>query len=826
MLNYSNFLKLFYVICIVCNFAYSGYTQNIKLPSSVNTLHGALIYLNKNYDVAFSCNDTWAKECKIDTSLIFKNVRDAISKLTKSCKLKFKRINRVYVILKPELSNESSNIISQKRSSKNYSFKGYVIDVQTKEPLPFSSISIGISQLTTDESGFFNYKCSDSVVNVRIEHLGYNNFQGPISSSEVNKIGLRPSVNELQTVTVEASQNTGFVETIDPPGIIKLNDKLASLLPNNGNNSLFALLRLQAGVLAAGEQTNDFIIWGSYKGQSQIRFDGITIFNSSSYNDNIGAINPLFIQDVEIHKGGYQVHLGDRVGSVVSITSKSGSIDKYGGALSLCNQSVSGRVNIPIAQTSSLQLSLRSTFPNIFDPGTYNADTSNNFYFGDANLKYTLPLKNGDNFKISVLGNLDNYDSKSIELNSFNKYFSSIERNRQQFGASVFWGKKWEKAGQTNFTTAYSFLSTQQENELIFEDFQVFGQKFIQSNFTKNTISEYYVKADHHLPATHHQAISFGLRGTYMQSTFLQDSSGVTSKNTLSSSYRMSTYIKDNISINKFVSIQPGFRFDILLSPIVQPFIQPRIDVVVKPLRNLMVKLAYGIYNQYLVEYTVVDNLSNQIYYWDIPGNKGLEPLQGMHYVAALSYGQQFFNFEIEGYYKTISNLSRFVFDSNKGELVIQNGDARIYGVDMYFNTTFKGQRIWFVYSLTKTEERFGKMVAYQRAIHDQRHEIKMAGLFRIKPIYFSINYVFGTGFPNPNNLVSEENIRVYSRLDIAIMARHEAKKYTLESGLSVLNVLNTRNISFNNFSNFPDGSTRFSRALPITPTLFINVNF
>ena len=101
-----------------------------------------------------------------------------------------------------------------------------------------------------------------------------------------------------------------------------------------------------------------------------------------------------------------------------------------------------------------------------------------------------------------------------------------------------------------------------------------------------------------------------------------------------------------------------------------------------------------------------------------------------------------------------------------------------------------------------------------------------MAGLFRIKPIYFSINYVFGTGFPNPNNLVSEENIRVYSRLDIAIMARHEAKKYTLESGLSVLNVLNTRNISFNNFSNFPDGSTRFSRALPITPTLFINVNF
>ena len=143
MLNYSNFLKLFYVICIVCNFAYSGYTQNIKLPSSVNTLHGALIYLNKNYDVAFSCNDTWAKECKIDTSLIFKNVRDAISKLTKSCKLKFKRINRVYVILKPEFSNESSNIISQKRSSKNYSFKGMLLMSKQKNHYLFLLFQLG-----------------------------------------------------------------------------------------------------------------------------------------------------------------------------------------------------------------------------------------------------------------------------------------------------------------------------------------------------------------------------------------------------------------------------------------------------------------------------------------------------------------------------------------------------------------------------------------------------------------------------------------------------------------------------------------------------------
>ena len=37
--------------------------------------------------------------------------------------------------------------------------------------------------------------------------------------------------------------------------------------------------------------------------------------------------------------------------------------------------------------------------------------------------------------------------------------------------------------------------------------------------------------------------------------------------------------------------------------------------------------------------------------------------------------------------------------------------------------------------------------------MHDQRHELKVAGLAKIKSFHFSANYVFGSGFPDPAQL-------------------------------------------------------------------------
>ena len=799
------------------------HSQSFRLPGKVFSLHDALIFLNKNYKLEFSCNSKLSASCTVDNTLNYSSIEEALNSWTEDCELRYKIINKVFVFYKSKINKESGGL---KKTPVIYHVKGKVIDAISKEPLPFSSVSIGISQILTDENGFFYYQTKDSVVVFSVSHVGYYDYSDSINGNDEINIGLIPSITKLKTITVNSGPGINIINLLEKPGVEKINLPFSTLIPSNTNNSVFAALRLRPGVMAAGEQSRDFIVWGSYKGQSHIYFDGITVFSSSSINENIGTVNPLMVRDVEIHKGGYQVNLGDRAGAVVNIVSKSGNPEKIETDLSICNQSVSGRLNIPINKKSAVQFSLRSTFPDVFNPSTYNKDTLMTHYFGDLNLKYELPMKNGDNLSVSLIANIDDFATKSGEKNGFKEYFSSREQNRYQLGGSVRFSKKWKKAGKTNFFTAFSHLNTDRNNLIAFDDIQVLSEKFLETYTTSNAVSEYYFRTEQHLPASKFQEVSFGLGTVFNQAHFSRDTAGVNYKNTVNSACRITSFLMDNFNITKYLSLQPGIQADLFFGETVSPYWQPRINAVFKPLKNLKIKLAWGIYNQYIVEYAFVDDLNNRFFFWDIPDNVEKKPLQSMHYLLSLSYGQQYFNFKLEGFYKTIANLTQFVQVDQMKEVSIQSGEARSYGVDFYLNTEFKGQKIWLTYSLAKTEERFDKNSSYHRALHDQRHEFKVAGLFRFKPVFFSVNYVFGSGLPDPQDLSSDNNIRTYNRLDVALMGRHETEKIKIDAGFSLVNVLNTQNVRYDNFSNFPDGTTRFAESYGITPSVFVNISF
>ena len=78
------------------------------------------------------------------------------------------------------------------------------------------------------------------------------------------------------------------------------------------------------GIQAAGEQSTDLLIWGSYEGQSLITFDEFTFFGLKNYNDNISVVNPFLVKTIEIYKGGFESKYGNRVGGIVNITGKNG----------------------------------------------------------------------------------------------------------------------------------------------------------------------------------------------------------------------------------------------------------------------------------------------------------------------------------------------------------------------------------------------------------------------------------------------------------------------------------------------------------------------
>jgi hypothetical protein len=93
------------------------------------------------------------------------------------------------------------------------------------------------------------------------------------------------------------------------------------------------------------------------------------------------------------------------------------------------------------------------------------------------------------------------------------------------------------------------------------------------------------------------------------------------------------------------------------------------------------------------------------------------------------------------------------------------------------------------------------------------------------------MNYVYGTGFPDPSLLPDPAVYNtIYSRLDGAIVYEYSHKKFHIDAGVSILNFLNRENIKYSNYTRVPSDETSsinlYAEAVPFTPTLFLKIYY
>jgi hypothetical protein len=100
--------------------------------------------------------------------------------------------------------------------------------------------------------------------------------------------------------------------------------------------------------------------------------------------------------------------------------------------------------------------------------------------------------------------------------------------------------------------------------------------------------------------------------------------------------------------------------------------------------------------------------------------------------------------------------------------------------------------------------------------------------MLNFDPIFFSTNYVFGSGFPDNSNSTQSNN-SIYSRLDVSLIYKFLNRKVNGEIGFSILNVLNTKNLKYSSFEKIPGNQTNginiLTEAIPFTPTLHLKIS-
>ena len=805
--------------------------QNIEVKAENTPLNTVLTLLRDQYQLKISFNDDLLANYPININQSFQNPKQAISFLITGLPLKLTQKNSVYIISK---------------GTDALLFAGKVQDALSKETLPYASILINGNPIMTDQMGNFSFKATaDSANNFKISYLGYLKVDTNFYASNNIVINLKQSVININEVVFSDSTITENYTNFSN-GNIKLNKSVGNNLPGSNDNAIYNILRLQPGILAAGEQTNDLIIWGSYKGQTKVSFDGFTVFGLKNFNDNIGAINPLITKDLTIKKGGYGVEQGDRIGGLVNITGINGNTEKPNFTLTANNLTLNGMVSTPLFKNTSLVIAGRQTYYNLYNNFTRPIPPNNDgrlrnivdvsitpdYFFRDFNLKFSGKSNQNDNYYISLFSAQDDFSSSFSTIKDKLNVNGKTSENNNQYGASAYYSKITKNGSILTLQANTSGLDIINNQNILLSQ-RNNGQLVNQiSNIINNQITETSIQTTLKLPTTKSGNTLLGVGFINNQTTFRKDSLIVNRINQEQFKDRLYFFTEQNYFISTEVKFTPGIRtdFDTQLQKI---YFQPRLAISYQITNPFKVSASWGVYNQFIAYNGVRDEQGNFTYQWTVSNGQSIPVYKAIHYVFGTQYEKNRFWFNTNLFYKTSSNITRFLQTTQNRTTVTGNG--RSYGLDLLIKKEIKENNAWIGYTLGKTEEQFplkGRpniLGNYTRAPQDQRHEIKFAGTKKIASFYISANYIYGSGFPSFNPLdVTNNNLITYNRFDTAVTYRFKSKKYTLETGVSILNLFDTDNLKTGNLNRIPieqlNSLSVYSQAVPFTPTLFLKV--
>ncbi|MDF1547002.1 MAG: TonB-dependent receptor [Bacteroidales bacterium] len=809
--------------------------QVIRVEAKDAPLNGILIKIRDNYSVNLSFDNKELAKYKITVDKYFSAPDLAFDYLLKDLPLDYEKHGSVYLFFPKK---------EPLPKLKSYRISGKIADAEDMESLPFTRIMINGLGIISDEYGNFNYELKgDSLFQLKIFHLGYKQLDTTLNPGLNNKIYLNTSIFELREVIIKSEPIVFSEQTGSQSGLMRINHKVARLIPGNGDNSVFNILRLQPGVLAAGEESNQMIIWGSYEGQSLVNFDGVTIFGLKNYNDNISAVNPYVVKDIRVHKGGFDATMGERVGAIVDITAIDGDKKKAGFNLNINNMTMNLMGEAPLSKKISIVAAFRQTYYNLYSAddlnlpqrsGSHMPDNSivikPDYIFRDGNFKFSGQTNYGDSYGLNMFWGQDNFSYYIDQAHTNGIVSQNFEEKSKQYGSRFQYNKLLKGRGTIELNAAYSGLNKKTSDNQSNSGMNMNHNIHSKEETVTNEITELKTTLSGKIRLSNKHELEFG-GGFITNSTYLaEDSFAINLTNRFEQSTRIQSYLQERFAAGKFLYLTIGLRAN-YVSEIQKTFLQPRINISFTPTEHLKFNASWGKYNQFIVLNPIIDQYNNYRYQWMISGLNQIPVLESQHFTLASVFNQKGFSVSIEGYYKETKGISRFI--SNETDRILFSGIGKTMGIDFFMKQEYNGHTAWISYSVTQALEWFPyfQNSEFQSALHNQRHEIKLATIINLQPFFISANYVYGSGFiPNAStNNIIEKQIP-YSRIDVAGIYRFSIKKARLEAGISILNLLNTENIKFSNITQIPTSDTNtlnvYSETVPFTPAIFLNISF
>lgn len=319
---------------------------------------------------------------------------------------------------------------------------GTVRDSATGRPLAGAAIVIdyrkALTGTTTDVQGHYSIDLPAGGHILVARLLGYTPVRKVLQLSidpVVMNIGMISVASQLEEVVVTTK---GFDQTVRQPilGASRLNLITLRKLPAAlGEVDLLRGLQMLPGVTSVGEASNGVNIRGGTTDQNLILLDETPIFNPTHMFGLFSVFPPDVLNTVDLYKGNVPARFGGRAASVLDVSLRNPSLDKFGfsGGVSVVSNKLTA--DIPIVKGKlGILFSGRGAFNDFLLPLVSSRLDNIRAKFGDGVLKAFWRIDNQntltvtgyvskDVFQTDLLANLPNvngtatrYDHQTINL--------------------------------------------------------------------------------------------------------------------------------------------------------------------------------------------------------------------------------------------------------------------------------------------------------------------------------------------------------------------------------------------------------------------------
>jgi len=661
-----------------------------------------------------------------------------------------------------------------------------------------------------------------------IQGIGYQKYMKKIEVKADKDIVVNIEIDrkdvKTQEVIVEAERSSSGTKGIST---VEISPSFIEKMPSLGaEKDLFRVLQLLPGVTQVSELSSGLYIRGGTPDQVLYLLDGVTVYNPGHMAGFMSTFNTDALKDIRLIKGAYPAEFGGRLSSILDVSMKEGTKEKFSGAGGIGLLTSRLTFEGPINKDATFMVSGRMFYPYLiykfFEEIYAPDDVDAGYYFYDLNAKVNYKISEND--RIFVSG----YFGRDV-------LYASEE---DVFGTNFNWGNKtgnlrWMHIVSpklfTNFSLIYSDYNynfgVTNESELDTSQIKK-GEELFE---TTSGITDIVLRAEaQYFPLENH-VIKSGIETTWhtfrsaAQSVLFDDQTGRKAPIETIKALDAAVYMQDEWKVTELFSTNIGGRLYYFQEGNYLGF-EPRFSAKYAITDKFSVFGAASLTNQFL-HLLIRNDITLPTDLW-FPSTKTVKPsraYQGVLGIEAL-FGD--YQFTVEGYYKKMLDIYDYKDDADFNFGVplqeqFTTGWGEAYGLEFFLHKRVGAFTGWIGYTLAWVTHHFEEL-NQGRAFsprYDIRNDFEITFTYELSKDWelgASWGYRTGQAYTMPSGVYSFSEVPFYNwwgawekyqyterngfrlpgyhRLDLNLMYKYEWFGLPFEFAINIYNAYNHRN--------------------------------